>query len=74
MTISRRTVMKKFGEYLDWITWFNEIKAGLAEPPEGEDASYVIRIAIAKEEDYRHSVDEFIGHILSGESPKGGDA
>lgn len=57
---SRRTVMKSFGLYIDYTVWFGRVKAGLEEPPEGDDISDMARSVANCEAAYREELDAYI--------------
>ena len=57
---SRRTVMKAFGEYLDWIDWLDNVKRGAEEPPERDTVADMARGAGNLEERYINLISDFI--------------
>lgn len=59
---TRRTVMKAFGMYLDYVTWKARAQVGLDEPPEGDTIADMARSVINCEENYRDLVTQYVQH------------
>lgn len=58
---SRRSVMKAFGDYVDWVEWLNNVKLGLEDPPEGETIGDMALGAKRLEARYRKRLSEYLG-------------
>lgn len=52
--------MKAFGLYLDYLEWFNEVKRGEDEPPEGDTLADMAHSVAKLEYDYQELVRQYI--------------
>jgi hypothetical protein len=59
---SRRTVMSKFGLYVDWMKFATEVKHGEADPPDGENFGDMVRTGIYLEEEYKAAYMAYLGY------------
>lgn len=57
---ARRTVMKAFGQWLDYTEWKLLVQAGQDDPPPGDDISDMARSVIRLEENWRELADLYV--------------
>jgi hypothetical protein len=57
---SRRQIMRKFGLWLDWMEFAQEVNRGEVDPPDGRDFADMVRTGIAIKERWEDMATTYI--------------
>lgn len=59
---TRRSVMRAFGEYVDFLVWLRDAKAGVNVEPDDPSTSELAQAVHVAENRYREKLHDFLGY------------